>query len=151
MDTEAAALLTTAGTTVAGLMATDAWHQTHDGLVRLWHRFRPERAEAVGRELAEHRAAIVAGPATATTAAGAPPQAALGPLWSQELQELLKNPVAAQELGTLLLACTKAAGQPGDAATATREQRVEAKAKGHGRSYAAGRDMTIIERPGDGS
>jgi hypothetical protein len=32
MDAEAAALLTTAGTTVVALMATDAWKQIRDGL-----------------------------------------------------------------------------------------------------------------------
>lgn len=58
MDAEAAALLTTAGTTVVALMATDAWKQTRDGLVRLWHRFRPEHAEAIGRELTASRAVV---------------------------------------------------------------------------------------------
>lgn len=141
METEAAALLATAGTTVVGLMATDAWNQTHNGLVRLWHRFRPETAEAVGRELTSSRATIVAAPAGADTS----PEAALGPLWTRELHELLADPRAARELGALLLACTQSAG------AAPSKQRIEAKAKGHGRSYAAGRDMTINEQPGDGS
>lgn len=142
MDAEAAVLLTTAGTTVVGLMATDAWNQTHDGLVQLWHRFRPEHAAEVGRDLASSRAAIAAAQGGDTS-----PEAGLSPLWAQELRELLADPQAARALSELLHACTRAA----DSASAPQKQRVEAKAKGHGRSYAAGRDMTINEAPGDGS
>lgn len=150
MDTEAVALLTTAGTTVVGLMATDAWQQTHDGLVRLWHRFRPEHADAVGRELATHRATIDGGATASVTESGVAPEAGLGPLWTQELRELLADPQAARELGALLLACTQSAAAQ-SAGTAPGKQRVEAKAKGHGRAYAAGRDMTITEQSGDES
>jgi hypothetical protein len=95
MDTEAAVPLTTAGTTVVGLMATDAWDQTHDGLVRLWHRFRPEHAVAVARELTESRATIVAASASGAIT---PLEAYLGPLWVRELRELLADPHAAREL-----------------------------------------------------
>ncbi len=94
MDAEAAALLTTAGTTVVALMATDAWKQTRDGLVRLWHRFRPEHAEAIGRELTASRAVV----ASALARGDTQPETPLGRLWAQELRELLADPHAAREL-----------------------------------------------------
>lgn len=139
MDTEAAALLTTAGTTVVALMATDAWKQTRDGLVRLWRRFRPEHAEAIGRELTASRAVV----ASALARGDAEPETPLGRLWAQELRELLADPHAARELRALLLACKQAA--PGNDGSPSRSQRTEARAEGHARSYAAGHDMTIIE------
>ena len=145
MDDEAVALLTTAGTTVVGLMVTDAWNQTHDELVRLWHRFRPEHADAVGRELATSQATVVA----AQAGGGVPADAALGTLLARELKELLADPRAARELGELLRACTLAASASSESDTTPRKIRVEAKATGRARAYAAGRDMTIIERPGD--
>jgi hypothetical protein len=131
MDAEAAVLLTTAGSTVVSLMATDAWQQTHDGLLRLWHRFRPEHADAIGQELA----------------AGEP-----GDLWMRELPALLAYPQAARELANLLAACVEAAGGPvalsvADSGAAPKKVQVEAKAKGHARAYASGRDMTFNERP----
>jgi hypothetical protein len=127
MDAEAAALVTTAGTTVAKLMVTDAWQQTRDGLLRLWHRFRPEQAEAVGQELA----------------AGMP-----GDVWTRELPLLLVHPQAVRELTDLLAACVEAAGGSAAANSSAVPQRaqIEAKAKGHGRAYASGRDMTINEQ-----
>jgi hypothetical protein len=152
MDAEATALLKTAGTTVAGLMATAAWQQTHDGLVRLWQRFRPEHAEAVGRELAVRRAIVVAAPppeAGAVAGAGLGPGFDLGALWARELPKMLADPRAAHEFAALLLECGRSAAAPsGDAETAPREPWVVAKTKGHGRAYAAGRDMKIAERPG---
>ena len=138
MDAEAAALLTTAGTTVVALMATDAWKQTRDGLVRLWHRFRPEHAEAIGRELTAGRAVV----ASALARGDTQPETPLGRLWAQELRELLADPHAARELRVLLLACKQAA--PGNDGAPSRSQRTEARAEGHARSYA-GHDMTIIE------
>jgi hypothetical protein len=141
MDTEAAGLLTTAGTTVAALMATDAWKQTLDGLARLWRRFRPEHAEAIEHELTTSWATVTAVSAENT----ARPEALLGPFWVRELRELLADPHAARELRALLLTCEQAAS--GNNETSPRRQRVEARAKGHARSYAAGRDMTITEGP----
>ena len=146
MDDEAVALLTTAGTTVVGLMVTDAWNQTHDELVRLWHRFRPEHADAVGRELATSRATVVAAQAGG---GGVPADAALGTLLARELRDLLADPRAARELGELLRACTLVASASSESDTTPRKVRVEAKATGRARAYAAGRDMTIIERSGD--
>ena len=139
MDAEAAALLTTAGTTVAALMATDAWKQTRDGLVRLWRRFRPEQAETIERELTAHWAVVVAG----SVEGSARPETMLGPLWARELHELLASPQATRELRALLLTCEEAAS--GNNEAPSRRQRVEARAKGHARSYAAGHDMTITE------
>jgi hypothetical protein len=51
MDPELVALAGTAGTTIVGLMATQAWESTRDGVVALWRRVLPERAETVGAEL----------------------------------------------------------------------------------------------------
>ena len=51
MDPEIAALAGTAGTTVVTLMVTNAWESARDGMVALWRRFQPARAESVGEEL----------------------------------------------------------------------------------------------------
>ncbi|MGR3875652.1 hypothetical protein ACUXZZ_44745 [Streptomyces graminifolii] len=40
-----------AASALVGAMATDTWRQARDGLVALWRRVRPERAEAISGEL----------------------------------------------------------------------------------------------------
>ena len=149
MDADAATLLTTAETTVAGLMATDAWQQIRDGLVRLWRRYRPEQAEAVGRELtASHE--VIAARRSADVEHGQQ-EVALGPLWERELRVLASDPQAMQDLVALLrsFAEMREASPTGQALKTTTE--VAAKAKGRARAYAAGRDMIITERPSDDS
>ncbi|MEU6180822.1 hypothetical protein [Streptomyces coeruleorubidus] len=51
MGPELADLARTAGTTMVTLMATQAWETTRDGLVALWQRFLPDRADSVSGEL----------------------------------------------------------------------------------------------------
>jgi hypothetical protein len=48
---EIADLARTAGTTMVALMATQTWESAREGVVALWRRFQPDRAEAVGGEL----------------------------------------------------------------------------------------------------
>ncbi|MET9897038.1 hypothetical protein [Streptomyces sp. NPDC006446] len=45
------ALATAASSALVGAMATDAWQQAREGLIALWRRVRPERAERVGNQL----------------------------------------------------------------------------------------------------
>ncbi|MFB7229896.1 hypothetical protein ACFCY9_19425 [Streptomyces fimicarius] len=42
MNAELVALAQSAGTTLVGLMATDAWERTRDGVVALWQRARDD-------------------------------------------------------------------------------------------------------------
>lgn len=51
MGPEMAELARTAGTTMVTLMATQAWESTREGVLTLWRRFQPDRAETVGGEL----------------------------------------------------------------------------------------------------
>ncbi|MFI0817218.1 hypothetical protein ACH4TX_12020 [Streptomyces sp. NPDC021098] len=52
-------LARTAGATLVGAMATDAWNHTRDGFVALWRRVHPERAETVGAALEAGRADLL--------------------------------------------------------------------------------------------
>lgn len=126
---------TTAGTTVAKLMTTEAWQQTHDGLVRVWRRFRPEHAAQIERELAQQQAVLAADPADH----GETPAVELGALWADELPRLLADPQAARELAALLRACIAAAdaSPPGREASGDAQRRtvkVRARRKGTARS-----------------
>jgi hypothetical protein len=58
MDPEIAALAGTAGTTVVTLMAGDAWQRTRDGVVALWRRVHPERADSIDAELEATRSDV---------------------------------------------------------------------------------------------
>ncbi|WP_315903503.1 hypothetical protein [Streptomyces violarus] len=51
MGPEIAELARTAGTTMVTLMATQAWESTREGVLALWQRFQPDRADTVGGEL----------------------------------------------------------------------------------------------------
>ncbi|MHC3471720.1 hypothetical protein ACYF6T_23900 [Streptomyces sp. 7R007] len=62
MDAELAALVGTGATTVVGLMVTDAWEQTKQRLVRILAR--TGRADTVGEDLDESRAALAAAAGT---------------------------------------------------------------------------------------
>lgn len=147
MDAEAVALITAAGTTVANLMATEAWQQTHDGLMHLWQRFRPEHAAEIGRELERRQALVIAD----RSDDGEAPDAGLGAVWARELPRLLADPQAARELTALLRTCVAAAdesspAQGADDEAQPRAVKVRAKAKGHGQVFVAGRDMTVHPR-----
>jgi hypothetical protein len=60
MDPELSALTSTAATTMVQLLATAAWEQAKRGIVGLWRRAHPERADTVQAELEESRTAVLA-------------------------------------------------------------------------------------------
>jgi hypothetical protein len=90
VDSESAALVSTAATTLVALLTTDAWAQVKDEVGGLWRRFRPSHADTVEADLAEAREALAGG------------QAATGTLvteWESRLGRLLAaDPAAAGEL-----------------------------------------------------
>ncbi|GAA2277738.1 hypothetical protein GCM10010145_58440 [Streptomyces ruber] len=88
-----------AGSALVGAMATDAWKQARDGVVALWRRVRPERAEEVGRDLDALHGQVL----RAREAEDADTEQALQGWWRVRLQELLQqDPHAADELRRLL-------------------------------------------------
>lgn len=132
MDPELTALAQSAGVTLVGLMATDAWERTRDGAVALWQRARPERADAVAAELDSAREDLSADPAA---------EGELTAEWQGRIRRLLiDQPQVAVELRRLLDELAPGA-LPG---TASLSQR--ATASGHSRIYQAGRDQHITER-----
>ena len=52
MDTEIAALASTAAATMVTLLTTDAWTRVKEEISGLWRRFRPEHAATVAADLA---------------------------------------------------------------------------------------------------
>ncbi|GAA1232985.1 hypothetical protein GCM10009665_24090 [Kitasatospora nipponensis] len=138
MDPEIAALATSAGGTVVTLMATEAWQRTRDGLVALWRRAEPERAEAVGGELDIARDDL----ARARQGGDLRSEHEVLAQWQDRLRHLLAaQPAIAEELRLLLESVTAA---PGTAASPV--VRLRAEASGHGRVYQAGRDQHITEK-----
>ncbi|MFD8253648.1 hypothetical protein [Streptomyces werraensis] len=139
MDPEIAALAGTAGTTVVTLMVTNAWESARDGMVALWHRFQPARAESIGEELEAGRADLL----LARQAGDADSEAELTVEWQGRLRRfLLARPEAAEELRRVLDELTPRL--PGE--TAAEQIRMEARASGNARIYQAGRDQHITDR-----
>ncbi|WP_406149068.1 hypothetical protein [Streptomyces anulatus] len=130
-----------AGTALVGAMATDAWQQTRDGVVALWRRVHPERAEEVGQELTRLRS-IVEERGTAEV------EAAMSQLWQLRLRDLLlTDPALTAELTTQLarLADEMAARGTSRDTQVVGSQHLEAHASESGRVYQAARDMHITE------
>ncbi|WP_431989414.1 hypothetical protein [Streptomyces albogriseolus] len=139
MDPEIAALAGTAGTTVVTLMVTNAWESARDGMVALWHRFQPARAESIGEELEAGRADLL----LARQAGDADAEAELTVEWQGRLRRfLLARPEAAEELRRVLDELTPHL----PAETAADRIRMEARASGSARIYQAGRDQHITDR-----
>lgn len=136
MEPEIAALATSAGTTVVTLMATDAWHRTRDGIVSLWRRAHPERAESIAAELDATREDLLA----ARTSGDDGVASELQTEWQGRVRRLLASrPEAARELRALLDEIEpRPVTEPAVAQHAT--------ASGRARIYQAGRDQHIAQR-----
>ncbi|WP_103510508.1 hypothetical protein [Streptomyces sp. SM13] len=130
MNAELVALAQSAGTTLVGLMATDAWERTRDGIVALWQRARPERADAVAAELGNTREDLAADT-----------EGELAAEWQGRIRRLLiDQPQVAEELQRLLDELS-----PSTSPTAAASVTQHASATGHSRVYQAGRDLHIAE------
>ncbi|MFG2875125.1 hypothetical protein ACGFYU_08955 [Streptomyces sp. NPDC048337] len=122
-------------------MATDAWQTTRDGVVALWRRVNPARADGVDASLTEARSDVVLAREQGDTAA----EEALALQWQGRLlQFLAAHPDAAQELDRVLREAR--AQLPASEQMVIGTIRLEARASGHGRVYQAGRDQHITER-----
>ncbi|MET7325052.1 hypothetical protein [Streptomyces sp. NPDC005549] len=138
MDPEIAALAGTAGTTVVTLMVTNAWESARDGMVALWRRFQPARAEGVGEELDAGREELL----LARQAGDDEAEAGLTAEWQGRVRRLLlARPEVADELRGLL--DELAPSMPEAAAGSVH---LRARASGSARIYQAGRDQHITER-----
>ncbi|NJP42703.1 hypothetical protein [Actinacidiphila epipremni] len=137
MDPEISSLAQSGGASLVALMAADAWQAAREGVVRLWRRVQPQRAEGVAAALDVGHAEVLA-----ATAAG--DQEALDELraeWQGRFRRLLvARPDAAAELRRLL----DEIGPPAPPAVPDVTQ--HATASGHGRVYQAGRDQHITGR-----
>jgi hypothetical protein len=137
MDPQIVDLARTAGTAVVTLLATDAWQATRDGIVGVWRRAHPERADGVGEELDATRDELVAARQTGDGEA----EVELAAEWQGRVRRLLAaRPEAVDDLRRVLEELGPAE-RP-----ATTEIRMTAEASGHGRVYQAGRDQHISER-----
>jgi hypothetical protein len=119
------------------MMATDAWQAARDGVIALWRRIQPGRADATAVQLdASREDALAAGVAD--------DQQTLSELraqWQGLFRRLVvAHPEAAAELRALL----DELQQPGGSVAPVTAQR--ATASGHARVYQAGRDQHITER-----
>lgn len=139
MDPEIAALAGTAGTTVVTLMVTNAWESARDGMVALWRRFQPARAEGVGEELEAGRAELL----LARQAGDAEAETELTAEWQGRVRRFpLAQPEAADELRRILDELNPSLPEEPEA----RQVRLQARASGRARGYQAGRDQHITER-----
>ncbi|MFF4787927.1 hypothetical protein ACFY3E_42255 [Streptomyces griseorubiginosus] len=105
------ALATAAASALVGAMATDAWRHGRDGLVALWRRVRPERAEQIGTELETLHVQVLD-----ARAEGAPEVLqGLEMTWRGQLGALLqRDPHAAGELRRILDEQLAPALEPGE-------------------------------------
>ncbi|WP_079104871.1 hypothetical protein [Streptomyces prasinopilosus] len=140
MDPQIVALAGTAGTTIVGLMVTDVWQRTRDGVIALWRRAQPERAETVTLQLEETRSLALAAREDGDEATESELQAE----WQGRIRRLLAaHPAVADELQALLDEL-KSSVDTSDQNTIQRLH-MRANATGHGRVYQAGRDQNITE------
>ncbi|MEW2167321.1 hypothetical protein AB0912_30625 [Streptomyces sp. NPDC007084] len=139
MDPHMVELARSAGTTMVTLMATQAWESTRDGVVGLWRRFQPDRADGVREELEAGRADLL----LAREAGDTESEAELAAEWQGRVRRLLNaQPEVAAELRSLL--AELAPRMPQTPSVVEVHQRAEAS--GSGRVYQAGRDQHITER-----
>ncbi|WP_093591763.1 hypothetical protein [Streptomyces griseoaurantiacus] len=136
MDPQIAALAGTAGTTIVTLMATDAWQRTRDGVVAIWRRVSPERADSVAGELDQTRENLL----VAQSGEDSQTETELRAEWQGRVRRLLlADPSIAEELRALLDELA-----PHDK-TSDSVVQMHAHATGNGRVYQAGRDQHIKE------
>jgi hypothetical protein len=139
VDSDLTALASSAATTLVGLMVTDAWERFKTAVVSLWQRAHPDRAEAVGDELAAARLEVLA----AREAQDEQAELDLVTEWRGRLRRLVAgDPQLAEELRRLVAEFSPDPAQPG----ITQSVSMQATASGHGRVYQAGRDQKIVER-----
>lgn len=138
MDPQVVDLARTAGTTVVTLMATDTWNRARDGLVALWRRAHPERADSLADQLDAARDELIA----ARAAGDEQSEDELSSEWQGRLRRLLAaEPGLVEELRCFL----REFAPSGTEQPAVGEVRMRATASGHGRVYQAGRDQHITE------
>ncbi|MYV68808.1 hypothetical protein GT043_23275 [Streptomyces sp. SID2131] len=133
MDAEIAALAGTAGTTFVTLLATDAWNRVRDGVVALWQRARPERADAISAELVSAREELL----RSQHGGDQDTEAEIRGEWQGRIRRLLVgHPELVEDLRALL---AELAPDADPVATVTQS----ASASGRGRVYQAGRDIHV--------
>ncbi|OEJ30585.1 hypothetical protein [Streptomyces subrutilus] len=133
MDPEITALAASAGTALVTALATEAWQSASVGVVALWRRVLPERADAVEAELDATRDDLL----DARDEGDKETQAELAAEWQGRLRRLLSaHPEAADELRALLV--DPQARPPAEPAVTQ-----HATASGNSRVYQAGRDMHL--------
>lgn len=140
MDPQIADLARTAGTTMVTLMTTSAWESARDGLVGLWRRFQPARADGIGEEYEAGRADLL----LAHEAGDEDSASELAAEWQGRVRRLLvAQPEVADELRRILDDLSPSLP---DCRPAVGEIHMTAEASGSGRVYQAGRDQHITER-----
>ncbi|MFJ8924945.1 hypothetical protein ACIRLA_00140 [Streptomyces sp. NPDC102364] len=131
MDPEIVALAGTAGTTLVGLLTTEAWQRARDGIMALWRRAEPARADTISTELEVTRADLLA----AQSDGDAESRAELGAEWQGRIRRLLAtHPEEARALRALV---DELRPLTPDVTSVTQH----ATASGHARVYQAGRDQ----------
>ncbi|MFG3259857.1 hypothetical protein [Streptomyces sp. NPDC048172] len=125
-----------AGSALVAAMATDAWQQARDGMVALWRRIHPERAEQISGELETLRGQVL----QAREDHDPDTEQSLEGVWRLQLQMLLqRDPQAAGALRRVLdeqLAPVLNQGERERAYSVIQNTTVSG-----GTSYVAGRDI----------
>lgn len=133
MDPEIAALAGTAGTTLVSLLSTQVWQSTRDGVVALWRRVLPDRADSVSAELEATREDLLG----ARDHGDEETPAELAAEWQGRIRRLLSaHPEVAAELRSLL-------AEHVDETPAVGSVTQQATASGSSRVYQAGRDLHL--------
>ncbi|MFJ6824884.1 hypothetical protein ACIQRJ_31260 [Streptomyces niveus] len=143
MEAELAALAATTGTTLVTLLATDTWNSMREGMVLLWRRARPDRAEDVGAELDAARAELLAVRDASDLRTEAETRDEIRAEWQGRVRRLLHaHPEVAEDLRALLAETAPAAATSPTPPAVTQQ----ATASGGARIYQAGRDLHLDQR-----
>ncbi|MFF4039767.1 hypothetical protein [Streptomyces sp. NPDC001816] len=132
-------IVSSAATTLIGVMTTDAWQQARVAVVTWWRRIRPRQASRVDAALVESRDRML----TARRAGDEDTESDLVAAWGSRLSALLQDdPALTDELRRLIDEEIAPLLRHEDVAR-TGSHEFQAEASGHGRVYQAGRDQHI--------
>ncbi|MGW2261778.1 hypothetical protein ACWCXE_28855 [Streptomyces sp. NPDC001780] len=140
MESELAALVNLAASTVVGGMATAGWESTRRAMGELWRRVHPERVDTVLAELGETRAEVLVARRNGDERA----ERELVGEWGTRLRRLLTaSPEMVPELRRLL---DELAPVADEAEPRTGGIHLTANASGRSRVTMAGRDINTTKR-----
>ncbi|MFI0976188.1 hypothetical protein ACH4SP_04060 [Streptomyces sp. NPDC021093] len=134
-----------AATALVGAMATDGWQRARDGIVALWQRVHPERAQTIEAELTELRDDVLA--VRAQQDGDSRAEEGLAAEWERRLGRLLRQNAALEAELRRVLDEELTPLLPRQERERVTNIEMRAIAMDHGRNYLAAGDLHVNDGP----